>query len=60
MASSKYRVNKDGVAHAHQLIGSGTYDLETGWGEAAPSAADGNREIERHGYEGYGAWHLAI
>src|SRR3712207_7578620 len=24
------------------------------------STADENAEIERHGYDGYGAWHLAI
>ena len=34
-------------------------DLTThGW--CQPSAADGNAEIERHGYDGYGEWHLAV
>ena len=31
-----------------------------GWGEAAPTAAEGNKEIEREGYDGYGRWHLGI
>ena len=55
-----YRVNKDGVAHAEKLIDAGTYDDETEWSDASPSADDGNAEIEKHGYEGFGAWHLAI
>ena len=55
-----YRVNEDAVAKAEQLIDAGTYDDDTEWSDAAPSADDGNAEIERHGYEGYGRWHLAI
>jgi hypothetical protein len=55
-----YRVNKDGVAHARKLIDAGTYDADTEWSDAAPSADDENAEIEKHGYEGYGAWHLAV
>jgi len=55
-----YRVNKDGVAKARELIDAGKYDDTTEWSDAAPSAADGNAEIDKHGYEGFGAWHLAI
>ncbi len=55
-----YRVNKDGVAQARKLIDAGNYDDDTEWSEAAPSADDENAEIERHGYDGYGAWHLAV
>ncbi len=55
-----YRVNKDAVAQARKLIDAGTYDDETEWSDAAPSADDENAEIERHGYDGYGAWHLAV
>ena len=55
-----YRVHEDGVAHARKLIDAGTYDDETEWSDAAPSADDGNAEIEKHGWEGYAAWHLAI
>jgi hypothetical protein len=55
-----YRVNKDGVAQARKLIDAGKVDVDTEWSEAAPSAADENAEIEKHGYGGYGAWHLAV
>ena len=55
-----YRVNDDGVGQARRLIDAGKYDDATEWSDAAPSAADENAEIDEHGYEGYGAWHLAI
>ena len=55
-----YEVNKDAVAQARKLIDAGSYDDETEWSDAAPSTDDENAEIERHGYDGYGAWHLAV
>jgi hypothetical protein len=55
-----YRVNPDGVRQARELIDAGKVDVDTEWSDAAPSADDGNAEIEKRGYEGYGAWHLAI
>ncbi|MGZ4508992.1 MAG: hypothetical protein ACXVX0_17225 [Blastococcus sp.] len=55
-----YRVNEDAVAKARKLIDAGKYDDATEWSDAAPSADDENGEIEKHGYEGFGAWHLAI
>ena len=55
-----YRVNKDGVAKARELIDAGKYDDTTEWSDAAPSADDGNAEIDKNGYDGFGAWHLAI
>ena len=55
-----YRVNKDAVAKARKLIDAGTYDDRTQWSDAAPSADDENAEIDKHGYDGYGAWHLAV
>jgi hypothetical protein len=55
-----YRVNKDGVAQARRLIDAGEYDDTTEWSDAEPSAAEENEFIERHGYEEYGRWHLAI
>jgi hypothetical protein len=55
-----YRVNKDGVAKARELIEAGKYDDSTEWSDAAPSADDENAEVEQHGYEAFGAWHLAI
>jgi hypothetical protein len=55
-----YRVNEAGVAKARELIDAGRYDDTTEWSDAAPSARQENEEIERHGYDGYGAWHLAV
>jgi hypothetical protein len=55
-----YRVNADAVEQAQKLIDDGEVDVDTEWSDAAPSADDGNAEIEAHGYEGYGAWHLAV
>lgn len=57
---AKYDVNDAGAKKARQLIDSHQYDLETPWSEGAPSAGDENGFIERHGYDGYGEWHLAI
>ena len=48
------------IKQARRLIDEGAVDTETGWGEAAPAAAEGNKEIEREGYDGYGRWHLGI
>ena len=56
----EYRVNEDAVAQAEKLIDAGTFDDDTEWSDAAPSADDGNAEIDEHGYDGFGAWHLAI
>ena len=55
-----YKVNEAAVKQARRLIDEGTVDTGTGWGEAAPSATEGNKEIEREGYDGYGRWHLGI
>jgi hypothetical protein len=55
-----YRVNEDAVKQARKLIDDGTVDVDTEWSDAAPSADDGNAQIEKHGYAGYGAWHLAV
>ena len=56
----RYRLNEDAVAQAEKLIDAGTYDDETDWSDAAPSADRENAEIEKHGYDRYGAWHLAV
>jgi hypothetical protein len=55
-----YQVNNAAVGKARKLIDAGKYDDQTEWSDAAPSADQENDEIERHGYDGYGEWHLAI
>jgi hypothetical protein len=55
-----YRVNRDAVEKARALVDRGDVDADTPWSEAAPSTERANREIEEHGYDGFGAWHLAV
>ncbi len=55
-----YAVNEAGVSKARELIESHQYDLDTPWSKAEPSTAEENDDIERHGYEAYGEWHLAV
>jgi hypothetical protein len=55
-----YHLNRDAVQQARALIDAGTYDDTTEWSDAAPSADEENAEIEKHGYQAYGAWHLAL
>ena len=57
---TRYSVNAEGVKKAKDMIEAHQYDIDTEWGEGAPSAEEGNAQIERHGYEGFGQWHLAI
>ena len=43
---SRYAVNKPGVQHARELIAARQYVLESDWGQAQPSAADGNAYLQ--------------
>lgn len=54
-----YRLNRDAVKKAQQLIDTGTYDDDTPWSDAAPSADDANQVIEKKGWAEFAAWHLA-
>ena len=55
-----YRVNKPGVENAEKLIDAGKYDDDTEWSDAAPSTDEQNAVIDKDGYDGFGAWHLAV
>jgi hypothetical protein len=55
-----YLVNEAGVAHARELIEARRYVLRSEWGRVQPSADDENAYLERHSWEEYGAWHLAL
>ena len=57
---SNYAVNNAAVKQARSLIDDGKYDTSTEWSDAAPSTDDGNDVIDDKGYDGYGAWHLAV
>ena len=56
----KYVVNEAGVARARELIDARQYVLRSEWGRVQPSAADANDFLERHSWQEYGAWHLAL
>ena len=56
---TEYRLNRDAVKQAQQLIDAGTYDDDTPWSDAAPSADDANQVIEKKGWASFAAWHLA-
>lgn len=55
-----YHVHDSGVARARELITSHQYVLDSDWGDVQPSADDENAELDREGWEGFGAWHLAV
>jgi hypothetical protein len=55
-----YSVNDAAVRLARRLIDDGKVDTTTEWSEAAPGIDEENRVVERDGYEGFGAWHLAV
>jgi hypothetical protein len=55
-----YRVNDAAVRHARKLIDDGRYDDTTEWSDAAPSADDANKEIDKESFDEFAVWHLAI
>jgi hypothetical protein len=57
---ASYTLNKTAVAHARELIDAHQYVLRSDWGEAQPRTEDENRFLERHSWDDYGAWHLAL
>jgi hypothetical protein len=57
---ASYTLNKSAVAHARELIDAHQYVLRSDWGEAQPRAEDENRFLERHSWDEYAAWHLAL
>ena len=54
------RLNKKALEHARKLVEQGkvVHDERDDWSEHAPSTADENAFIEKHGYAEYGEWHL--
>ena len=57
---ASYSVNDTGVAKARALIDARQYVLRSTWGDVQPSAEDENSFLERHSFEEYGKWHLAL
>jgi hypothetical protein len=57
---ASYSVNDAAVARCRELIRGKQYVLDSDWGAVQPRAEDGNRFLERHSWEEYAAWHLAL
>lgn len=55
-----YDVNQQAVTSARKLIDDGRYDADTEWSSAAPSTEQENAVVDSDGYDGFGAWHLAV
>ena len=49
-----------GRDHAASLVDSGQYVKDSDWSDAQPSADDENDFLDRHGWEAYAQWHLAV
>lgn len=56
----RYEVNDAAVRNAERLIRDGKVDASTDWSDGQPSTDEENEYIERHGYDAFGDWHLAI
>ncbi len=57
---ASYRVNKDAISKARELIDRRQYVLDSDWGDVQPNAEAGNAYLERHAWEEYAAWHLGL
>jgi hypothetical protein len=56
------KLNKKAYEHAKRLIRDGKVvrDGRDDWSEAAPSAADENDFLEKHGWDEFALWHLGV
>ena len=59
-AMASYLVNERGVAKAKQLIDARQYVLRSTWGEVQPSAEQQNAYLDKHSWDEYAGWHLAL
>jgi len=57
---ASYTVNDRAVARAQRLIDGHQYVLDSDWGDVQPKADDENRFLQRHSWEEYAEWHLAL
>jgi len=57
---AKYSVNPAGLAHARELVDARRYVVRSRWGDVQPDAETENAYIDKHGWDDYGAWHLAL
>lgn len=60
LVMAKYSVNPAAVQRAHDLIQAKQYVLDSDWGSVQPRADAENTFLERHDWQAYGEWHLAL
>ena len=53
-------VNHDALEKAKQLIDEGKFRINTPWRDAQPSHTAEDRYIEKHGWDEFGQWYLAL
>ena len=54
------KVNREALAHAHQLLDEGKYIINTQWKTAQPTEQAESEYLDQHGAGDYAKWYLAI
>lgn len=54
------KLNREALAHAHQLLDEGKYLISTQWRTEQPSEKAESAYLEQHGEADYAKWYLAI
>ena len=57
---ASYTVNEAGLAKARALIEARRYVVKSNWGDSQPDTDAENRFLEKHSWDEYSAWHLAL
>jgi hypothetical protein len=57
---ASYKVNRQAVTRARELIDSRQYVLDSDWGNTQPSAEQQNAFLESHPWDEYAEWHLGL
>lgn len=57
---ARYSVNDLAVARVRELIAARQYVLESDWADAQPAAVVQNAYLDRHSWDDYAGWHLAL
>lgn len=57
---SKMKVNKEAVKKAKSLIKEHQYVKDSDWSEAQPSTDEENDFLDKHDWQEYGEWFLAL
>lgn len=54
------QVNKAALSFAKQRIKDGDFSADSNWSDSQPSADDENKYLDKHGWDGYSRWFLAV